>query len=305
VFLIEGASAMKDYYKILGVSSKASDDEIKKAFRKLAREHHPDANPNNKASEAKFKEFSEAYETLGDSEKRKQYDAMRANPFAGAGGPGGFGRQAGHGPGGFSGGSANFSGLDDILGTLFRHAGGSQGGRGPKGQDVEVEAEVSLEDVVKGTTVTLAVSQPDGSAKRLKVSIPAGVATGAKVRVSGEGEPGVGGRGDLLVKVKVKPHARFTREGDDLHVDLPVSVFDAVLGAEVTAPTMDGEIKLKIPAGSQGGKVFRLKERGVPHLKGGGRGALLIKLQLQIPTAIPEADLPLWRQLAQREAPVG
>lgn len=296
---------MKDYYKILGVTSKASDDEIKKTFRKLARQYHPDANPGNKTAEAKFKELSEAYETIGDTEKRKQYDAMRANPFAGAAGPGGFGRQAGHGGGfGGAGGAGNFNGFDDILGTLFRQAGASQAGRGPKGHDVEVEAEVSLEDVVQGTTVTLSVSQPDGSAKRLKVSIPAGVATGAKVRVAGEGEPGASGRGDLLVKVKVRPHARFTREGDDLHVDLPVSVFDAVLGAEVTAPTLDGEIKLKVPAGSQGGKVFRLKERGIPHLKGGGRGALLIKLQLQIPAHIPEGDLAIWRQLAEREAPV-
>jgi DnaJ-class molecular chaperone len=294
---------MKDYYKILGVSQKASDDEIKKAFRKLAREYHPDANPNNKAAEAKFKEISEAYETIGDSDKRKQYDAMRANPFAGAsggmGGPGGFGRQAGHGPGG------NFSGLDDILSTLFKHAGGTQAGRGPKGQDVEVETEVTLEDVVNGSTLTVSVSQPDGTTKRLKVKIPAGISHGGKVRVAGEGEPGTGGRGDLMVKVKVQPHARYTREGDDLHMEVPVSVFDAVLGGEITIPTIEGgEIKLKIPAGTQGGKSFRLKEKGVPHLKGGGRGALLVKLQLQIPTNPSESELALWRKLAGREASV-
>ncbi|MFN3429778.1 MAG: DnaJ C-terminal domain-containing protein [Candidatus Sericytochromatia bacterium] len=294
---------MKDYYKILGVSAKASDDEIKKAFRKLARECHPDANPNNKSAEAKFKEISEAYEIIGDSDKRKQYDAMRANPFAGAaggmGGPG-FGRQAGHG-----GQAGNFSGLDDILSTLFKHAGGSQTGRGPKGQDVEVETEVSLEDVVKGSTLTVSVSQPDGSSKRLKVSIPAGIHHGGKVRVGGEGEPGVGGRGDLLVKVKVQPHPRYTREGDDLHMEVPVSVFDAVLGGEITVSTIEGgEVKLKIPAGTQGGKSFRLKDKGVPHLKGGGRGALLVKLQLQIPANVSEADLALWRRLAGREATV-
>jgi DnaJ-class molecular chaperone len=294
---------MKDYYKILGVSQKASDDEIKKAFRKLAREYHPDANPNNKAAEAKFKEISEAYETIGDSDKRKQYDAMRANPFAGAsggmGGPGGFGRQAGHGAGG------NFSGLDDILSTLFKHAGGTQAGRGPKGQDVEVETEVTLEDVVNGSTLTVSVSQPDGGTKRLKVKIPAGISHGGKVRVAGEGEPGTGGRGDLMVKVKVQPHARYTREGDDLHMEVPVSVFDAVLGGEITIPTIEGgEIKLKIPAGTQGGKSFRLKEKGVPHLKGGGRGALLVKLQLQIPANPSESELALWRKLAGREASV-
>lgn len=287
---------MKDYYKILGVGTKATDDDIKKAFRKLARQYHPDANPNNKAAEEKFKELSEAYEVVGDPEKRKQYDAMRANPFAGQAGTGGFGRQAGH-----AGAGGNFTGFDDILSTLFRHAGGTQAGRGPKGQDVEVEAEVELDDVVKGTTLTVAVSQPDGSTKRLKVSIPAGIKDGSRVRVAGEGEPGTGGRGDLLVKVKVRPHPRFTRDGDDLILEQPVSVFDAVLGGEVTVTTLDGDIRLKIPAGTQGGKSFRLKEKGIPHLKGGGRGVLLVKLQLQIPASVPEADLALWRQLASRE----
>lgn len=299
---------MKDYYKILGVSSKASDDEIKKTFRKLARQYHPDANPNNKAAEDKFKEISEAYEVVGDPEKRKQYDAMRANPFAGAG-TGPFGRQTGHGPGGFGGaqggfGNAGFGGFDDILSTLFRQAGGTQAGRGPKGGDVEVETEVTLEEVVHGTTLTVGVSQPDGSTKRLKVTIPAGIHHGGKVRVSGEGEPGAGGRGDLMVKVKVKPHPRFTRDGDDLILEQPLSVFDAVLGTELTVHTLDGDIKLKIPPGTQGGKSFRLKERGVPHLKGGGRGALLVKMQLQIPAHVSDGDLALWRQLAGREAAV-
>jgi curved DNA-binding protein len=296
--------ARNDLYKVLGVDRKASADEFKKAFRKLARQYHPDANPDNKAAEERFKEISEAYETLGDADKRAQYDAMRANPFAGQGG---FGRQAGHGPGagfggagGFSG--AGFGGFDDILSTLFRQAGAQQGGgrQAPKGQDVEVEAEVTLEEAVHGTTLTIGVNQPDGSTKRLRVNIPPGVATGSKVRAAGEGEFGGGGRGDMLVKVTVRPHARFTREGDDLTLEQPVSVFDAVLGGEITVHTLDGDIKLKIPAGTQGGKTFRLKEKGVPHLKGGGRGALLVKVMIQIPAAVSDRDESLWRQLAGR-----
>lgn len=291
---------MKDYYQILGVNQKASDDEIKKAFRKLARQHHPDANPGNKAAEARFKEISEANEILSDPQKRQQYDMLRQNPYAG-----GFGRQSGHGPGGFGGqgGAAGFGGLDDILNTIFRQSAGGGHAARAKGEAIEVEAEVTLEDVLAGTQVMVTVPRPGAGARKLKVPIPAGVATGTKVRVAGEGEPGSGGgpAGDLFVRVVVKPHARFTREGDDLLLDLPLSVFDAVLWAEVTVPTLEGEVKLKIPPGTQGGKVFRLKNKGLPHLKGAERGALRVRLILQIPEAIPEADLALWRTLAKKE----
>lgn len=302
---------VKDYYKILGVAKNASDDEIKKAFRKLARAHHPDANPGNKASEEKFKEVSEAYEILSDDEKRKQYDMLRANPFAQQGG---FNRQAGHGApgGGFGGfgGAGGFGGLDDILNTIFRQAGqsGPMGGQrsapSPRGENLEVEAAISLEDVIHGTSVTVTVHHADGSSKKLKVSIPKGVATGTKVRVAKEGEPSPqgGAPGDLFVKVVVRPHPRFKREDDDLLLDLPVSVFTAVLGGEVTVPTLDGDVKLKIPPRTQGGQVFRLKHKGVPHLEGRDRGALRVKVQLQIPEHIPESDLAIWRQLADKEA---
>jgi curved DNA-binding protein len=309
--------AVKDYYKILGVAKTATEDEIKKAFRKLARQYHPDANPNNKAAEERFKEISEANEILSDDEKRKQYDAMRANPFAGQGGfrPPGHGAPAG-GFGGFGNqGGGGFGGLDDILNTIFRQAGqgapGQPGGQaGPrsappqKGENLEVEASISLEDVIHGTSVTVTVHHGNGSSKKLKVTIPKGVATGTKVRVSKEGEPSPtgGAPGDLFVKVVVRPHGRFTREDDDLVIELPVSVFTAVLGGEVTVPTLDGDVKLKIPAKTQGGQVFRLKNKGVPHLDGHERGALKVKIKLQIPDAIPEADLPLWRQLADQES---
>jgi DnaJ-class molecular chaperone len=294
--LILSEATVKDYYKVLGVDKKASEDEIKKSYRKLARKFHPDANANDKTLETRFKEVSEAYEILGDETKRQEYDMMRLNPFAG----GGMGRQPGHGPvpqPGFGG-----IGFDDILSTLFRNAGGpTQRTAAVRGQDVEVDAEITLEEAVTGTNVTLNVTPPGGNTKKLRVAIPPGVATGSKVRVSGEGDPGYPS-GDLFVKVRVRQHQTFTREGDDLHLELPVSVFDAVLGSEITIPTLEGSVKLKIPAGTQGGRVFRLKNKGVPALRGGLRGALLVKVSLQIPERVPEADLELWRQLAGREA---
>ncbi len=299
---------MKDYYQILGVDKKATDDQLKKAYRKLAREHHPDANPNNPKAEARFKELSEAYEVLSDPAKRREYDMFGA--FGGMGGQGWGGqRQAGHGgPGGFGGatGGAPFGGLDDILQAVFRGAGAGAGQAPPrpqKGRDVEVEASISLEEAVAGTSVTLSITPPDRVTKRIKVTIPAGVDTGSRVRVAREGDPGISGGapGDLFVKVAVRPHPRFTRDGDDLTFDFPLSVFDAVLGAEVTVPTLEGEVKLKIPPATQGGTTFRLKNKGVPHLRGGGRGALMVRLLLQIPEELGDEELALWRRLARRD----
>lgn len=300
---------MKDYYQVLGVDKKASDDDIKKAYRKLARKWHPDANGGDPQAEARFKEVNEANEVLTDPARRREHDTMLL--FGGAPGGGwGVNRQAGHpgaagGPGGFGGG-ANFGGLDDILQAVFRGAGAAAGAaanaRPQRGRDVEVTATVSLEDAVRGTSVTLSVTPPGKETRRLKVAIPPGVDTGSKIRVGGEGDPGVaGGRaGDLYVVVQLQAHPRFTRDGDDLTIDQPVPVFDAVLGGEVTVPTLEGDVSLKIPAGTQGGQVFRLKGKGMPALKGGGRGSLLVRLSLQAPAAPSESELALWRQLAGR-----
>jgi DnaJ-class molecular chaperone len=225
---------------------------------------------------------------------------MRLNPFMGGSFPGGnspFGRQAGHpsqqgGPG--------FSGLDDLIYNFMSGARTRQ--QAPqRGADVETPAEISLEEAVHGTSITLNVTPPGLPTKKLKVNIPAGVHTGSRVRVAGEGDPG-NPPGDLFVNVHVRPHPLYTREGDDLHLELPLSVFDAVLGAEVTVPTLEGDIRLKIPAGTQGGRVFRLKNKGVPALKGGARGSLLIKVSLQLPEHISDADREVWRSLAQRAA---
>jgi DnaJ-class molecular chaperone len=291
---------VKDYYKVLGVDKKASEDDIKKAYRKLARKYHPDQNPNDKGAEARFKEISEAYEIVGDETKRQEYDMMRLNPFMGGNFPGaggGFRGQPGHQPRPDQG----FSGLDEILGSMFRNAGGF-GGRAQapaRGADVEAPVNITLEEAVNGTSVTLTVSPPGAEPKKLKVNIPPGVGTGSKVRVAREGDPG-NPPGDLFVVINVRPHALFTRDGDDLHLEAPLSVFDAVLGAELTVPTLEGDIRLKIPPGTQGGQVFRLKNKGMPALKGGARGALLIKVSLQIPEHVSDADREVWRQLASR-----
>lgn len=290
------SQSLKDYYQILGVSKKATDDEIKKAFRSLARKYHPDANPNNKAAETRFKEVSEAYETLSDSTKRQQYDMQRDNPFAGFGGR----QQQGDGGfrGGFSNASTGFGGIDDILSSFFKQ----NQNRSTKGNSIEVDAEISLEEAARGTMVTLNVMPPQGVSKRLSVKIPAGAQTGTKVRVSGEGEPGYNGgaRGDLFVNITVKPHARFTREGDDLYIDQTISIFEAVLGTELSVPTIDGDVKVRIPAKSQSGQILRLKNKGVPNIKTQERGSLLVKLQVQTPTVVSDDDLSLWKELARR-----
>lgn len=297
---------MKDYYQLLGVDKKASEDEIKKAYRKLARKWHPDANHGDPKAEARFKELNEANEVLSDPARRREYDTLQAfGGFGQAGVPGtgwGVNRQAGH-PGGAQ---AGFGGLDDILQAVFRGAGNAAGAaanaRPQRGRDVEVTAEIPLEDAARGSSVTLSVTPPGKDTRKLRVGIPPGVDSGSKVRVVGEGDPGIaGGRpGDLFVVVQVQPHARFTRDGDDLALDQPVSIFDAVLGGEVTVTTLESDVVLKIPPGTQGGQVFRFKNKGMPALKGGTRGSLLVRLVLQAPPAPTEDELALWRRLAGR-----
>jgi curved DNA-binding protein len=333
----------RDYYEILGVPRSASQADIKKAFRKLAREHHPDRNPGDKAAEKRFKDVNEAHAVLSDPEKRKQYDTLGANwdqfqraggarggadPF-GPGGPfagfGGFGggpdgragnvryefRTAGAGDAGFSdffrmffsgaaaGAQAGRSGatsggmsFEDILGEMGNGPTGRSGsGRpGPGGGtgrtsrartaprgEVEAPAELTLEEAFHGTQRLVEVE-----GKRYEVQIPRGVDTGSRIRLSGKGP---GGR-DLVVAVHVRPHATYARRGADLERELPVTLREALLGAEVSVATLKGRILLTIPPGTQTGKVFRLTGQGMPKMKDGGTGDLYVKVRVVLPAAM-------------------
>ena len=309
----------KDYYSTLGVPKTASEKEIKQAFRKLARKHHPDVNPGDKTAETRFKEMNEAYEVLGDPAKRKKYDELGANwrAYEQAGGApdggfdpsqfGGWNANVG-GPGGqggyrtmtqeemneMFGGDNPFS---DFFQTFFGGAGGAAGearGRGGRarasrarpGRDVEQEIELPLEDVFHGTTRRFAI-QHDGQTRTVDVRIPAGVGEGARVRVSGEGEQGSGGAnaGDLYLRIRTTPHAQFERKGRDLYTRVPIPLTTAVLGGEADVQTLGGKsLRLKIPATTQHAQVFRLKGHGMPATgKSEEHGDLYATVDVQLP----------------------
>ena len=303
----------KDYYSTLGVSKTATDKELKQAFRKLARKYHPDVNPGDKSAEAKFKEVNEAYEVLGDPEKRKKYDELGANwrlyeQQAAAGGP----RPAGAGGfGGFSGGVHTMteeemremfgedSPFSDFFQTFFGGAtvGGGfedarRGGRGNarnrarKGRDVEQEIELSLDDVYGGVTRRLMFTL-GGQNRSVDVRIPAGVGDGSRVRIAGEGEPGTGGapNGDLYLRIRLTPNATFERKGQDLYVRVPIPLTTAVLGGEAEVRTLAGKsLRLKIPPTTQHGQMFRLKGHGMPVPgKAGEHGDLYATADVQLP----------------------
>lgn len=281
-----------DPYKELGVAKGASADEIKKAFRKLAKELHPDKNPGDKVSEERFKRITAAFDLLGDAEKRAKYDrgeidADGREQFRAP--PGGGGRSGGFGGFGGSGGRGGFEDID--LEELFGAFGG--GGRtagrggfgGGKGQDVRATLDISLEDAIAGTTRRIQFS--DG--RMLDVVIPKGASEGQVIRLKGQGAPGRGGQaGDALIELKIAPHPVFKRDGADLTMDLPVSVPDAVLGGKIQVPTPEGAVMMTIPKGSNSGKVLRLKARGA--YAGGKRGDLLAKLVVTLPET-PDDEL--------------
>jgi len=286
-----------DPYKELGVSKGASADEIKKAFRKLAKELHPDKNPGDKAAEERFKRITAAFDLLGDAEKRGKYDrgeidADGREQFRGFGGgqPGGGGRQGGFGGFGGSGGRGGFEDIDleELFGAFGgggRAKSGFGGGFGGKGQDVRATLDVSLEDAIAGTTRRIQFS--DG--RMLDVAIPKGASDGQVIRLKGQGAPGRGGQaGDALIELKIAPHPVFKRDGADLTMDLPVSVPDAVLGGKIQVPTPEGAVMMTIPKGSNSGKVLRLKGRGA--YAGGKRGDLLAKLAVTLPET-PDDEL--------------
>jgi DnaJ-class molecular chaperone len=278
-----------DPYKELGVSRGASADEIKKAFRKLAKELHPDKNPGNRDADERFKRVTAAFDLLGDAEKRARFDRGEIDAdgreqfqgFGGGarGGPGGrpFG-QGGTQRGGFE----NID-LDELFGGMFgggARTGGARGGFSARGADVKATLEISLEDSISGATRRIQFS--DG--RTLDVAIPKGAADGQAIRLRGQGAPGASGRseaGDALITLKIAPHPIFQREGADLIMDLPVSLPDAVLGGKVPVKTPEGTVSMTIPPGSNSGKVLRLKGRGA--FVGGKRGDLRAKLMIVLP----------------------
>jgi len=269
-----------DPYKELGVSRGASQDEIKAAFRKLAKDLHPDKNPGDQAAEERFKRITAAFDLLGDAEKRGKFDrgeidADGREQFRGFGG-------GGREPGGFGGARTQFEDIDleELFGGVFGGGGGprSGGGFSRRGQDVRATLEISLEDSIAGTTRRIQFS--DG--RMLDVAIPKGAADGQTIRLRGQGAPGRGGEaGDALIELKVAPHAIWKREGADLIMDVPVSVPDAVLGGKVPVRTPEGTVSVTVPKGSNSGRVLRLKGRGAWH--GGLRGDLLARLVVTLP----------------------
>jgi len=327
----------KDYYATLGVNKSTSEKEIKQAFRKLARKYHPDVNPGNKAAESKFKEINEAYEVLGDPEKRKKYDELGANwrayeqaertggpnPFAGQWNVN-FGGSGGQGGGGFRtmtqeemeemfGDQNPFS---DFFTTFFgggfgeREAGTRTGGartdrgrsRTRQGRDVEHEIELSLEDAYHGATRRLSLKH-DGQSRTVDVRIPAGVNDGSRVRISGEGEHGTGGAtsGDLYLRVRLTPHPMFERKGRDLYVKVPLPVTTAVLGGQVEVPTIAGKtVRLKISSLTQNGQLFRLKGYGMPAIgKKDEPGDAYARVELQVPTQLTPDERTHYEALAK------
>ena len=324
----------KDYYAILGVPKSAAEKDIKSAYRKLARKWHPDANPKNpKEAEEKFKEISEAYEVLGDPEKRKKYDVLGPNW-----------QQAAHqaeqqqryrtNVGGREfefdfGGPGGPSGFSDFFDVFFSDIGRRQTapGRGleRRGQDLETTIELGLRDVYDGGTKAVSLQIEDlcphcggtgtiggrlcpqchGTGriivnKRFEVSIPRGIGDGQRIRLAGQGGAGLNGgpNGDLHLIVKLHDDPTYKRKGDDLYVDLPVSIYDLILGGEVSVPTLSGEVAMTIPAGTQNNRLLRLSGRGIPHVRAKGSGDEYVRLIGQLPQNLSDKEKKLFKELA-------
>ncbi len=362
----------KDYYQVLGVPKNASAADIKKAYRKLAQQFHPDANPGNTDAEDRFKEISSAYDVVGDEDTRKRYDEVREMGTSGFG-PGFRGAPGGApGAGGWPGGAGyqqvNVGDIGDLFGGLFGGAGRRTGARQPRpqrGADLETDVRVSFDDAMEGTTVPVkitgptvchtchgsgaapgtspstcpecagsgevavdqgffSISQPcprchgsgrvvetpcptckgTGAERRtrtLKVKIPAGVKEGARIKLSGKGEPGpAGGQpGDLFIRVHVAGHPLFGRKGDNLTLELPISYPEAALGAHVQVPTLNGPVTLKIPSGTPTGKTFRVKGKGAPRK--GGQGDLLVTVKVDVPNRVSREEKALLKQLQENQ----
>jgi DnaJ-class molecular chaperone len=316
-------STKPDYYEVLGVPKTATADEIKKAYKKLARKYHPDLNPGNKGAEEKFKGISEAYSVLSDDEKKQTYDRFGTEtaPSWGPGGPGGagpggvpwedilrnFDARSGGRPGagaGAPGGGAGGFGFEDIFGDLFGGGGGRRGRRrGQPGSDVEVGVEIPFLLAIQGGARDLSVDV-GGTIEQIHLKIPPGMKDGARIRIAGRGQPGPDGgpSGDLTLIARVLPHAILRRDGDDLHLDVPVTFAEAALGGPIEVPTLKGTKKLKIPAGTQGGQKIRVSGEGVPR-KDGSAGDLFLHMNVAVPKNLDEPAKELVREL-DRKSPM-
>jgi DnaJ-class molecular chaperone len=334
----------KDYYKVLGVTRGASAEEMKKAFRKLARKYHPDVNPGDKKAEEKFKEINEAYEVLSDADKRKKYDTLGPN-WQEQFGPSFSGRRtyqysssngaAGQSP--FDADPTGSTGFSDFFEALFGRTNAGAGAPGSRttrtdirkrtGDNIEQPVDVTLQEAYIGGSRTFNIQSTEvcptcqgtgevagrpctncagqGSIprnKRIQVKIPFGVDNGSKIRVAGEGQPGIGGgpRGDLFLVISVKPDPLFERKGDDLYVDVEVALVKAMLGGEVAVPTPDGrKLLLTIPPETQNDRLFRLAGKGMPRLRGEGAGNLFARVKVVLPMQLTAEERTLFEQLAR------
>lgn len=298
---------MADPYQILGVARGASEKDIKSAYRKLAKEFHPDRNADNPKAAERFSEITRAYDLLSDKDKRARFDRgeidIDGNPVMGFGGGGfgggfGGGGQRGHG-GGFEGFGGEGIDLGDIFDGLFGGRGGMGGGMGggrsraaPRGANVQYKLGVSLTDAA--TRATQRITLSDG--KTIDLKLPAGVEDGTQMRLAGKGEPGPGGAGDAIVVIHIQPHPWFRRDGDNLRLDLPITLDEAVRGAKVKVPTAEGAVMLTVAPGTSSGKTLRLKEKGMTR-KDGTRGDQLITIEVQLPDAGSEDAAELARRL--------
>jgi len=319
----------KNYYEMLGVSENATSEEIRKAFRRLAKKHHPDVNPGDKAAETRFKEINEAHEILGDVKKRAEYDAVRKGVFTGGFGGGGPFRWPG-GPDFDPGGDPRGETFDlgDIFGDLLRGGGFAQAGA--RGGDLTMDLSVDFLDMARGTVRDLQYRRPKacpacrGSGRsgrrgclqcggagmmegveRIKVKIPAGAKDGSTIRVAGKGTEGMGrGKGgDLLIRLRMIPHPYFRREGSDIFLDVPITYSEAVKGAKISVPTIDGPVTVSVPPGSSSGRKLRLRGRGVATPGGASRGDQYVVIQVAVPNKLSRDFLDLVERLAAFEDP--
>lgn len=296
--------AKRDYYEVLGVSKNASDDEIKKAYRKLAVKYHPDRNPGDKEAEAKFKEINEAHEVLSDKQKRARYDQFGHAGVGGAGGAGGGFNPFGQGGEfNFNGQTFNFdfgggSAFEDIIGDLFGFGGGARR-RVRRGADYRTSVNLTFEEAIFGTTKTVNI---DG--KDLKVKIPAGIDDGMSVRLRGKGGPAPEGGtepGDLYVRVRVKPHRNLTREGTIILSEQKIDMVDAALGCEIDVETVDGMVRMKVPAGTQSGTPFKLSGHGVPFRADGDRGPHIVTVIVETPKNLSKKQKELLEEFKKNK----